>query len=252
LSIGFNSENDKIVITCVKAIWFFTFKHGVFKPKKGEGFKKEPLTTMCHCYVGPFLFTGFFDGKIGIWRDHYMLKSLPGHKGRVNGMHSIKDSNKIVSGGQDGKVILWKIEEHGNLIKKKTFDLASPEIRSMNPRVISVCRKLGKNEKESATILVGSRGGEIVEFNEKTSHATVHQRGHYDIELRGLAVHPYKAEAYTFGQDGLLGVWDLHAHRQHKYAQLETPGNVIQFSNKGEFLIIGMDNGNLIVLDKNL
>ena len=34
-------------------------------------------------------------------------------------------------------------------------------------------------------------------------------RGHYDKELWGLAVHPFKNEYYTVGEDKLLAVWDV-------------------------------------------
>jgi WD40 repeat protein len=123
-----------------------------------------------------------------------------------------------------------------------------PEIRSMDAKATSVCRKLTGGD----TVLVGTRGGEIVEFDTNTGAPTVYMRSHFDGELWGLAVHPTKAEVFTFGRDGLLGVWDLNTHRQIKYAKLDTPGDVVAFSNAGKYLVMGMINGSFIVLDDQL
>jgi WD40 repeat protein len=99
----------------------------------------------------------------------------------------------------------------------------------MDAKATSVCSK----SAGGASILVGTRGGEIIEFDAQTGKPTVYMRSHFDGELWGLAVHPNKAEVYTFGRDGLLGVWDLTTRRQLKYAKLDTPGDVVAFSNQG-------------------
>jgi len=82
-----------------------------------------------------------------------------------------------------------------------------PKELSMRPQAVSVCSN--KNHK----ILVGTRGGEIVEFNEQTGVPKVLMRGHFDSELWGLATHPTRPEVYTFGRDAMLGIWDLKTHR---------------------------------------
>ena len=99
---------------------------------------------------------------------------------------------------------------------------------------------------------MGTRGGEIVEFNVASAEPVVYLRSHFDGELWGLAVHPKKAEVFTFGRDGLLGIWDLKTRRQLKYAKLDTPGDVLAFSNKGTYFVLGLLNGQFIVLDDQL
>jgi hypothetical protein len=76
----------------------------------------------------------------------------------------------------------------------------------MDPKAISVHRKLINDDK----ILVGTRGGEILEFDTISAKSTVYLRNHFNGELKGLAVHPKKAEVFTFGGDGMLSQWDLH------------------------------------------
>ena len=87
-----------------------------------------------------------------------------------------------------------------------TLDLNEPSISSANPKATSVC--LGPNNK----ILVGTRGGEIVEFSGNSSK--VYMRAHYESELWGLALHPNKTEMITYGRDSMLAIWDMPTRRQ--------------------------------------
>jgi echinoderm microtubule-associated protein-like 6 len=62
----------------------------------------------------------------------------------------------------------------------------------MLPKVRSVCE-----HPTSGNILVGTRGGEIVEFG--GPKPMVYMRSHFDGELWGLATHPTKEEFITVG-----------------------------------------------------
>ena len=117
---------------------------------------------------------------------------------------------------------------------------------SMNPAVTSVCES-----KTGDTLLVATRGGEIFEFNQTSGKAAVYLRGHFDLELWGLATHPTQPEIYTWGQDAMLAVWDLKTRRQKKHCKLESGGDAIAFSNNAKFLVLGFLNGTMLVLDSN-
>lgn len=117
---------------------------------------------------------------------------------------------------------------------------------SMNPGATSVCES-----KNLETLLVATRGGEIFEFNQKTDKASVYLRGHFDLELWGLATHPTQPEIYTWGRDAMLAVWDLKTRRQKKHCKLESGGDAIAFSNAGKYLVLGFINGTMLVLDSN-
>jgi hypothetical protein len=64
----------------------------------------------------------------------------------------------LISGGKDGTVVVWKFDG-GKLTKERTCDLRHPDVKSLNPQVKSVCE-----HPKGGQILVGTRGGEIVEF----------------------------------------------------------------------------------------
>jgi WD40 repeat protein len=134
----------------------------------------------------------------------------------------------LISGGKDGKIIVWNTSGEGNntALNEKHFDLKSLEVKSFNPRVKSICEHPQKGH-----ILVGSRGGEIIEFGGKKTAVLV--KSHFDKELCGLAPHPKKAEFLTVGQDGILGVWDMQKKRQTRYAKLECGADAVAYSNSG-------------------
>lgn len=73
-------------------------------------------------------------------------------------------------------------------------------------------------------------------------------KGHFGGELWGLACHPTQAKAFTYGQDGMLAVWDMKTRRQEVYSKLDLSGDTIAISNKGDYIALGTDTGSLFVL----
>ena len=127
----------------------------------------------------------------------------------------------------------------------KQYDLKMPEIMSMRPEATSVC------SNTEGRVLVGTRGGEIVEFNEQNGVPKLLMRSHFDSELWGLATHPTRPEIFTFGRDAMLAVWDLKTRRQTKHCKLQCGGDVVAFSNNGDMIVLGFFNGQFMVLDNN-
>jgi hypothetical protein len=64
----------------------------------------------------------------------------------------------------------------------KSMDLKMPSLPSITPQAISVCEKDG-------CYLIGTRGGEIIEFD-TTNSAKILMKAHSNNELWGLAIHP--------------------------------------------------------------
>ena len=55
-------------------------------------------------------------------------------------------------------MIVWSYEN--DLVKERKHDLTIPDLKSMMPSVKSVCE-----HPKTGQVLVGTRGGEIVEFS---------------------------------------------------------------------------------------
>ena len=205
LSININPAGNQIVATCVKELSFMTFANGVIKSKKGTGWgKKGPESVLCQTFVGDTLFTGSFTGDVIAWNGNSLGKRNKGHTARVNCLYS--KGNQVVSGSHDGKVIVWNA--NGTTLQPtNTIELTSQALNSMDPKATSVC--LG-----AQSVLIGTRGGEIIEAGIGAgTQPVVRMRAHFDSELWGLAMHPTKAEMITVGRDSMLAVWDIPSRR---------------------------------------
>jgi microtubule-associated protein-like 6 len=91
--------------------------------------------------------------------------------------------------------------------------LKAPEIKSLMPKARSV------TENAQGLVLVGTRGGEIVEFG--GPKPIVYIRSHFDGELWGLATHPTREEFVTVGQDNVLAIWDVKTRKQKRFGKLD-------------------------------
>ena len=84
----------------------------------------------------------------------------------------------------------------------------------MMPTVRSVCEN-----PTTGTILIGTRGGEIVELG--GAKPMVFMRSHFEGELWGLAAHPGRDEFVTVGCDNILAIWDIKTRKQKRFGKLE-------------------------------
>ena len=106
-------------------------------------------------------------------------------------MYGRPNETGFITGGKGGLVIKWSTYG-GGMVNETQYDLKSKDCKSLNPRVKSVCEHPNKG-----IILVGSRGGEIYEFNNKKTAVVL--KSHFDKEVCGLASHPTKEEFLTVG-----------------------------------------------------
>ena len=120
--------------------------------------------------------------------------------------------------------------------------MKTPAIKSMNPIATSVC--LGPQN----AILIGTRGGEIVETKGNQQPA-VRMRAHFDQELWGLAMHPSKTEMITVGRDAMLAVWDMPTRKQKMNIKLAHGADAVAFNNNATHIAVGMTNGKLQIFD---
>lgn len=174
------------------------------------------------------------------WNGRGISKRTKAHAKRVNCLYG--KANGLLSGASDGLIIDWTVQGTA-LQKKRTIDLKTVGFVSMRPLPISIC------EKKDSTLLVGTRGGEVIEIKANTPKPVVHVRSHFDGELWGLAIHPHKAEMITFGRDKMLAIWNMKTRRQIKHSPLQGEGDALAFQNSAKHIAIGYLNGQILVLD---
>lgn len=162
MTILFDPTEQMLIACAVKEVVFLNFQTGVIQPKKGTNWMKYggQQTVLCGIYMGSTLITGVFNGSLLEWKGNSISQARKAHDGPCNALYSWRSTPGFISGGKDGQVIVWtdKFE------RQKVINLKEPSVNSYTPQAISVCENEAGNK-----ILVGTRGGEIIEFTDKKS-----------------------------------------------------------------------------------
>ena len=143
----------------------------------------------------------------------------------------------MFSGGDDGIIIIdnGKFNEKYRIeLKKITKSITDCGIRAMDVN--------SKGE-----MVIGTKGGEIVEINLKTKTLIKKlMQSHYDNELWALTINPKNNyEVATGGGDKTLRIWDIKNNKQKSIIMLKEDFRAIDWSSNGKFIIIGSMKGNI-------
>eukprot|EP00947_MAST-08B_sp_MAST-8B-sp1_P001903 g1903.t1 len=213
----------------------FQRKRGLF----GRKFEMQTLTCVAHVPNNPGkTVTGTKSGEIYLWQGRKCGASYLAHEGSVSCLYGCPRG--LLSGGEDGKVLLWSVQEEGTegMCRLATFDMASIVTQSfVSCSVRSVCWSA-----DTTRLLVGTEGSEVYELSvsdgSDVNGGPVVQ-GHCSEELWGLALHPSKVEFATVGDDCTLRIWDCVSRRQLRSAPLGAPARTVAFSPDGTMVVVG-------------
>ena len=238
LGVCFNKDATNVALACVKEVNIITISKGKLTKKKATGLRGDNITSiMCCGYLGNNLLCGTMKGKLLVCAGTQFTKTIKAHSSSMNALY-IKDNDiGFITGGSDGMVITWDKK----YAKLNMFNINTEEVRSLCPRVRSI------DEDANGNILIGTRGGEILEIVGDTPK--VYLRGHWDKELWGLCVHPERNTFYTVGEDKLLGLWDVDSMKLKQWCKLEEEATSIDVSPNGKELAIGCESGNFYIYD---
>ena len=240
LGVCFNKDGKKLACCCVKEVNVFTVQKGKMKKTRCTGLRGSELTSiMCCGYLKDKLLCGSINGKLLICSGTQFTKNVKAHKTALNSIYIKNNDKGFITGGGDGMILTW--DSKIKIVSK--FDIKIESIKSLNPKIRSVC------ENENGNILIGTRGGEIIEI--ENEEPTVYIRGHWDKELWGLCAHPNKNQYFTVGQDKLLAIWDISTRKIIKSCNIEKVGMTIACSPDGNDLAIGCKDGELLIYDAN-
>ena len=239
LGMCFSMNGKKLACCGVNEVNIFEVTKGNMKKKKCTGLKGKELTSkMCCGYLSnDILICGSINGNLLICSGTTFTKSKKGHKNGINCLY-IRDNQKgFLTGGGDGYIFIWD----NKITITSKITIRNNEINSMNYRIRSVC------ENDKGNILVGTRGGEIIEF--EGNKPKILLRGHFDGELWGLCPHPKKNIFFTVGEDKLLAVWDIKTKKLILKSTLEEKSKTIDCSPDCRELAIGCESGNFYIYD---
>ena len=188
---------------------------------------------------------GTREGRLTSWIDSSLCSTLIAHKPSRGGVLSLCLGSKeeIVSGGADGRVVLWRIVryvDHRNIATVKFTMQQLVEVQSFGCLDMRV-RTVSWREK-TKTVLLSTTNGEVYEILVKelkdvNDGALVlsHCRG----AIRCIAVHPANQLVATVGGDGLVQIWNMESHTRVKAVRMRCTSQAIDWSPCGRFLAVG-------------
>ena len=199
---------------------------------------------------------GTREGNLYVFVNRVLSQVIEAHKKAITCICTLNEG--VVTGGRDGLVKLWNPQ----LQCINTFNLATLYTGNhyQGLRGLSV-RSVWWDSNDANTILVGLRGGEIIEIDINTStdyNGGPLTEGHFSGNTIGLTVNPNNDQFATIASDCVIRVWeaDSYFHRCVKAGTicdgLEKP-TCIEFSPDGGLLAVGLKGENMfaVVLTSN-
>ena len=191
----------------------------------------------CAGWIGNNAVVGTVDGSLYRFVGRQLEAMVAAHTECINCISSSFDG--IATASADGTVKMWtRLLECRLVIDMKV-------LRTINPIV-----KCVSWEFESGRVLLGTASGEVYEVGAgdgENLHIGPLLEGHAGDELWGLSVNPTKDEFCTVGDDCMLRIWDLIAHKTISNVPLEMPARCCAFSPDGRRLAIGFGSPKKVV-----
>ena len=153
-----------------------------------------------------------------------------GHKDIVRGIALSNDGNWIYSGGDDGKLLVWSLNDPHE----------KPGILNTNGLTKNGIRCVALAEK---TVLAGTTDGILLIWNNGEKGVTPQSiTAHSGIINKIGVISPNRV--ITAGADGYFKIWDLNATNQPLFSgQMDAPVKDIAISGDGNKLALANQNG---------
>ena len=152
-------------------------------------------------YINGVLYSGAQDGGLIKWNGANASKPVKQHSDAIWAIEPTGDGG-FVTGGNDGKIVFWDKAGKAtrNMIDMSKKVQLSPGIRSID---------VG----QSGSLLVGTRGADVIEMDRNGNNNRIIVQGHYqgvakNPEVWGLCCHPTREEFASAGSDKTIRVWN--------------------------------------------
>jgi len=262
LDAAVRGDGKECVAVGVRTVLFFDVDGRALKSKKGViGRLGKNQTFLSVAYVGKNAFVGCASGEIYKFSEtHRVVKAIQAHgvNEPVNSLAFCRTSGGVISGGRDGLVIVFDrgLKQVGGAIDMAE-DLdgdGEADNGSINVAVASARMSDSCNSR----VIIGTRGGDVYEVEipakpTQSFRATKYISAHSDKTLDAVASHPTELVYATTGSDKTLRIWSTRRKVMVDCLRLPSPGTALCFMpTTGEDLCLGMENGTVSILSRNL
>ena len=160
-TLRFNETEDLVAASCAKEVVFIEFKNGKFKVVKGVFGKTPVIAAFSLARYGNGFVSGMQNGSILLWKGTSCTKAYKEHTSAVSALGEAPKGG-VISGDVQGNIVIWT----NNLtVERKVVISKLLKTPSNNPKVIALFSKDSK-------LLIGTRGGEIIESDLSKNPAT--------------------------------------------------------------------------------
>jgi WD40 repeat protein len=206
------------------------------------------IAFLCVVYLREVVVTAGDDGKLYVWRDLNLVKSVAGHEGSILSVSACEELSVLVTGGVDGHIIVWKL-----LAKQSTFgylaqldvtrkySLVDPEGNPATYAIQGVCISQ-VDEHGTFNVLIGTQSGDAWELhfeeNADDDYLSEMMKASDHQVLVAMSVDATSSLLFTLSDSGQLCVWSLQNLSQVTSKSFGKPGvNVICFHTKQLLLL---------------
>eukprot|EP00981_Chlorochromonas_danica_P011760 scaffold4247_cov174-Ochromonas_danica.AAC.21 len=216
-------------------IKFWSFTGNSLEPYYGEYSKQIKINTLlCGAQVGRSLVTGSTSGHLYVWKGRKLDRYIRAHERGITSITCFSN-NQVVTASKDGIMKIWASDfQH-----IKSLSLAEADV----PPLVSTIRSIDGiiSNNSILELLVSTVSGEIFEVYVLSGRINLLLEGHYDGELRGLAVNPVNPDEFvTVGDDSTIRVWSLKHKRLLRKAVVDCTARAVDYSSNGRSLIVGL------------
>ncbi len=232
--VGFHPE-DEFILTGANdgvRLWRFNSTNGTIE-KKPDRFKHEGgMTSVALSPNGNYLLTGGIDGiaRLRNLEKKGFLKKLVGHTGQIDSVTFSPKGKNILTASFDGTIRLWNLQGK----QRKIF-------RGFGGWVISVAFS-----PDGESIITATDDGiiRLWEFPKDAIHD-------FNLEETVTSVGFYDAGKKVFlGVDKGAYLWEANGkHIRTIDLQASHSATAVSFSKDGRYMLAGLENGSILLLD---
>lgn len=172
-----------------------------------------------------------YEALSAISKDQTILR---GHQDGVRSIVLDPDKNTLFSCGDDGKVMIWNINQPSN----------PPVILNLPKKVIGTTRTLGIT-CDGKWLIAGTTGGDVVIWDRNAFSSTPKIIHAHTSVVDGMCMHPSKNRFLTAGSDGRLLQWSYEGKlfSNTLLDSINDKINSVVYSPKGGWLVYGTNKG---------
>lgn len=172
-----------------------------------------------------------YEALSAISKDQVILR---GHQDGVRSIVLAKDNTTLFSCGDDGELLMWKINNPG--LPPVSIDLPK--------KVSGTLRTLGITH-DDRWLIAGSTGGDLVIWNRNALQTTPKIIHAHTSILNELAMHPTKNNFVSAGADGRLLLWKYEGEQftHNTIDSVNDKINCVVFSPDGAWIASGTNKG---------